>query len=101
MLLQMELCKAAITHQVVASIHIDDLSVAAEGLTYTALRQKLGDATRAFRSLLVDHFGLPLAVHKWQLLASHKDDEQQLRTHIGAWIGAATPHVRRLGVDHY
>jgi hypothetical protein len=46
MLLQRELCKAAITHQVVASIHIDDLSVTAEGLTYAALQHKLGAAAK-------------------------------------------------------
>jgi hypothetical protein len=45
-------------------------------------------------------YGLPLAANKGQVLASHKDDEHQLRKNIGEWIGAATPHVRRLGVYH-
>jgi hypothetical protein len=87
MLLQRELCMAAVSHQVIASIHIDDLSIAAEGSSREALTQKLGTAARHFRQILEGQYGLPLATSKGQLLASHKDDEQHLRKKSGTGLG--------------
>jgi hypothetical protein len=99
MLIQRQLAAVALANQVLASIHIDDLSVTISRPT----KVETARATRVAASECQDMFhdmGLPLAEDKAQWIASLAAMHDIARRMLGRSLGKGLYSARRLGLDH-
>jgi hypothetical protein len=99
MLIQRQLAAVALANQVLASIHIDDLSVTIARPTKVATAQATRDVASECKTMFAG-MGLPLAEDKAQWIASSAAMHDVARRMLGSSLGKGLHSARRLGLDH-
>jgi hypothetical protein len=99
MLVQRQMAAVALANQVLASIHIDDLSVTISrpNKVETAQATKV---TAAECKTMFDDMGVPLADDKAQWIASSAAVHDVARRMLGSTLERGLYSARRLGLDH-